>query len=296
MNSRFQEERRQPPYYLLTGLLLGLAIGFVLTMVILPVQYSNVPPETLNTTDKDRYRLMIAMAFQANQDLGRASARLGLLRDDDIAGQLIQQSRRSETKSDAQVLLNLAQVIQNPLAQPVIPFQPPDVFTATEESAPIPTSTPFPMETMTPTESIDETQSVTSTPQPTRLISTAIVQNSPTPNISADLPFQLTENEIICNTSYSESLIQVEVFDAEGEPISNARITVTWSTGQDTFFTGFYPEISLGYADFTMTPETIYSLKVGNIGEMVTDLMASECTDDSENSFWGSIYLRFDAP
>ncbi len=296
MNSRFQEERRQPPYYLLTGLLLGLALGFVLTMVILPVQYSNVPPETLNTTDKDRYRLMIAMAFQANQDLGRASARLGLLRDDDIAGQLIQQSRRSETKSDAQVLLNLAQVIQNPLVQPVVQSQPTDEFPATEQAAFTLTSSPFPTGTMMPTESINETQSATSTPQPTRQQSTTIVQNSPTPNLSSDFPFQLTETEIICNASYSESLIQVEVFDAEGEPIPDARITVTWSTGQDTFFTGFYPEISLGYADFTMTAGTIYSVKVGNIGEMVTDLSASECTDDSENTFLGSIYLRFDAP
>ncbi|MBE0685107.1 MAG: hypothetical protein IH585_03825 [Anaerolineaceae bacterium] len=296
MNSRFQEERRQPPYYLLTGLLLGLALGFVLTMVILPIQYSNVPPETLNTTDKDRYRLMIAMAFQANQDQGRASARLGLLRDDDVAGQLIQQSRRSETKSDAQVLLNLAQVIQNPLAQPIAPPQPTDEFPSTQQVAFTMTSTPSPTETMMPTESIDETQSATSTPQPTRQQSTAIVQNSPTPNFSSDLPFQLTENEVICNTSYSESLIQVEVFDAEGEPIPNARITVTWATGQDTFFTGFYPEISLGYADFSMTPTTIYSVKVGNIGEMVTNLTASECKDDSENIFGGSIYLRFDAP
>ncbi|PKO10283.1 MAG: hypothetical protein CVU40_06720 [Chloroflexi bacterium HGW-Chloroflexi-2] len=292
MNSRFQEERRQPPYYLLTGLLLGLALGFVLTMVILPVQYSNVPPETLNPTDKDRYRLMIAMAFQANQDLGRASARLGLLRDDDIAGQLIQQSRRSQTKSDAQVLLNLAQVIQNPLAQPIVSSQFTNESPANEQES----STSSPTETILPTESIEVSQATAITPQPTRQQSTAIVQNSPTPNFSADLPFQLIENEIICNTSYSESLIQVEVFDSDGEPIPNARITVTWSTGQDTFFTGFYPEISLGYADFTMTAGTIYSVKVGNIGEMVTDLTASECSDDPENTFLGSIYLRFDAP
>lgn len=292
MNSRFQEERRQPPYYLLTGLLLGLAIGFILTMVILPVQYSNVPPETLNSTDKDRYRLMIAMAFQANQDLGRASARLGLLRDDDIAGQLIQQSRRSQTKSDAQVLLNLAQVIQNPLAQPLVSSQSTDESPANEQGS----SISSPTETMLPTENLDETLSATMTPQPTRQQSNVVIQNSPTPNISADLPFQLTENEIICNASYSESLIQVEVFDKEGEPLPDARIIVTWSTGQDTFFTGFYPEISLGYADFTMTPGLIYSVKVGNISELVTNLTASECTDDSENSFWGSIYLRFDAP
>ncbi len=283
MNSRFQEEKHQPPYYLLTGFLLGLALGFVMTMVILPVQYTNVPPETLNTKDKDRYRLMIALAFRSNQDLGRASARLGLLRDDDIAGQLIQQSRRSETKSDAQVLLNLAQAIQNPLAQSVIPAQTTDFAE---------TFTPAPTETMLPT----ETPSETSTPQPTRPVSTPIAQMSPTPNLSAGLPFQLTENKTICNTSYRELLIQVEVFDAEGEPISNSRVTVTWSDGQDTFFTGFYPEISLGYADFSMTPGSLYSVKVGEIGEMVTDLASPECTDDSDNNYWGSIYLRFDAP
>ena len=102
MNSRFAEEKRHPPYYLLTGLILGLAIGLIVTMVVFPVQYSNVPPETLNTTDKDRYRLMIALAYQANQDLGRASARLGLLREEDVASQLVQQSRRSQSRDDAQ--------------------------------------------------------------------------------------------------------------------------------------------------------------------------------------------------
>ena len=283
MNSRFQEEKRQPPYYLLTGLLLGLALGFILTMVILPVQYTNVPPETLNNTDKDRYRLMIGLAFRANQDLGRASARLGLLRDDDVAGQLIQQSRRSETKSDAQVLLNLAQAIQNPLAQQVNSSQAFDSVI---------TFTPTPTETMLPT----ETPSETATPQPSRTPANEIVEISPTPKLSAGLPFQLKENETICNTSYRESLIQVEVFDVEGQPMPNARITVTWSDGQDTFFTGFYPEISLGYADFRMTPGSIYSVKVGDIGEMVTDLTSPECSDDSDTKFWGSIYLRFDAP
>lgn len=283
MNSRFQDEKRQPPYYLLTGLLLGLALGFILTMVILPVQYTNVPPETLNSADKDRYRLMIGLAFRANQDLGRATARLGLLRDDDIAGQLIQQSRRSETKSDAQVLLNLAQAIQNPLAQSANSSQ------AIDSSI---TFTPTPTETMLPT----ETPSETATPQPTRTLSTQIVQMSPTAIVSTGLPFQLTENEIICNASYQQSLIQVEVFDAEGQPMPNARITVTWSDGQDTFFTGFYPEISQGYADFSMTPGSLYSVNVGEIGEMVTDLTSPECTDDSDAKFPGSIYLRFDVP
>jgi len=293
MNSRFQEEKRQPPYYLLTGLLLGLALGFILTMVILPVQYSNVPPETLNSTDKDRYRLMIAMAFQANQDLGRATARLGLLRDDDIAGQLIQQSRRSETRSDAQVLLNLAQAIQNPFMQPAITSLPSEIL----PSETFPASATF---TITPSITIEPSETLppqsSTTIQPTRQQSTATPRISPTPNLSGSLPYQLSETESICNISYQESLIQVEVFNEDGEPIPDVRITVRWANGQDTFYTGFYPEISQGYADFTMEPETIYSVQVGDIGEVVSNLSAPTCTDNTNNEYWGSIYLRFDAP
>ena len=134
------------------------------------------------------------------------------------------------------------------------------------------------------------------TPESTRSVSTAIVQKSPTPINVTGLPFQLTENETICNPSYPESLLQVEVFDADGKPIPDTRIKVSWSTGENSFFTGFFPEISVGYADFAMTPPTIYNLQVDEIGELVTNLTAPECKDDSDALYWGSLYLRFDAP
>jgi hypothetical protein len=274
--------------------MLGLVFGFVLSMVIFPVQYSNVPPETLNSTDKDRYRVMIALAYQANQDIGRAAARLGLLRDDDVAGQLIQQSRRSQSRSDAQILLNMAQAIQNPFVQPAVNLEPTEVILT--DSIPISESpSPTLTETIVPTNTEPEEQ-ITATLVPTRLASTDIVHNSPTPGMITGLPYQLTENETICNPAYQESLIQVEVFDEAGEPIPNARITVSWSNGQNSFFTGFFPEISIGYADFSMNPSTIYNLQVGEIGELVTNLTSPECKDEEDNTFWGSLYLRFDAP
>lgn len=297
MNSRFAEEKRHPPYYLITGFILGLAIGLILTMVILPVQYSNVPPETLNPTDKDRYRLMIALSYQANQDLGRANARLGLLRDDDIAGQLIQQSRRSQSRGDAQILLNLAQAIQNPNPQPVanltmespiITSTPPPALTIT------PTNTNTP--TITPTLETTQTSATTETPEPTQNEPTKTLTPTVTSVVSANLAFQLIDNQTICNPAYNIPLIQVEVFDADGEPLPNARVIVTWANGQNSFFTGYYPEISLGYADFLMEPDTDYNLKVGDIGELVTNLTAPICEDDEGADYWGSIYLQFEAP
>ena len=257
----------------------------------MPVEFTNVPPETLNTADKDRYRLLIALAFEANQDIGRAESRLGLLRDDDIAGQLIQQSRRSETRSDAQVLLNLAQAIQSPHAQAVEIVNPTPSETL---NSPIPESaTPGPTlestgENSTPTLSLTAESNQGST--------TATIQPSPTSEQENNPPFVLVENDNLCNPSYTESLIQVEVFDADGNPIPNIKITVNWADGQDSFYTGFYPDISLGYADFTMTPPTEYSVKVGEIGELVSNLTASECVDKDGNDYWGSVYLRFDSP
>lgn len=297
MNSRFAEEKRHPPYYLLTGLILGLTIGLIVTMVVFPVQYSNVPPETLNTTDKDRYRLMIALAYQANQDLGRASARLGLLREEDVASQLVQQSRRSQSRDDAQILLNLAQAIQNPNPQPVGNQ---DLQTPTITVTDRPTTTASPTATTTPTSSptveITETQSVMETFHPTQSTPTITSTPSPTTVQNTNLAFQLIENQTICNPNYQDPLIQVEVFNAEGQPIPNTRIIVTWAEGQDTFYTGYYPDISLGYADFLMEPETTYNVRVGDIGELVTDLTAPTCETDDGTAYWGSIYLRFDAP
>ncbi len=291
MNSRFREERQSPPYYLLTGLILGLVLGFVLTKVIMPIQYTNVPPETLNTADKDRYRLMIALAYEANQDIGRAESRLGLLRDDDIAGQLIQQSRRSETRSDAQVLLNLAQAIQSPHAQPVQSIDPSPSATVNSDVS----GSATPDLTLESTD-IDNTPTPSPTTEDIIESPIATIQPSPTSEQNTNLPFVLVENESICNTSYSESLIQVEVFDADGNPMPNIKITVNWANGQDSFYTGFYPDISLGYADFTMTPPTEYSVKVGEIGELVSNLTASKCSDKDGNDYWGSVYLRFDSP
>jgi len=43
------------------------------------------------------------------------------------------------------------------------------------------------------------------------------------------------------------------------------QITVTWSGGQDTFFTGFKPEIDPGYADFQMEPGQQYQIELSTI-------------------------------
>jgi hypothetical protein len=69
------------PWYLLTGLAIGLALGLVYAWWINPVAYVNTAPASLRPDSKEAYRSLIAAAFGANGNLERARVRLSLLKD-----------------------------------------------------------------------------------------------------------------------------------------------------------------------------------------------------------------------
>lgn len=288
MNSRYRQERHHPPYYLLTGFILGLLIGFGITFLVFPVQYTNIPPETLQSVDKDQYRLMIASAYQANEDIGRARARLGVLREENMAEVLLQQAQRSERRSDAQLLLKLSQALEkSPLAVGTTnPEIPATITIAAPQSTPETEASEQPTTQAVRTATVAVTNStVTRTPFPT-----------PASVSSMNIPFRLVEQNSICDPTYSESLIQIEVVDKKNKPLSNARVFVSWDGGQDIFYTGFFPELSPGYADFSMLPETPYRVRIGEIGAVVENIIAPECQDENNNNYWGSISLLFAEP
>jgi len=83
------------PWYLLTGLALGVALGLLYAWVIQPVEYTNTAPASLRADFKDQYRALIAAAYLANGDLVRARARLQLLQDDDLYRALAEQAQRT---------------------------------------------------------------------------------------------------------------------------------------------------------------------------------------------------------
>jgi hypothetical protein len=130
-------ERRRP-YYLITGLVLGLFLGMLYARVLNPPVLINLTPGRLNSADQDQYRLMIALAYQADGDLGRATARLDLLGKNPLADLASQAQRTLATggsMDDARVLALLAQA----LAQP---FDPPPTIEPSPTDTPLPTDTP----------------------------------------------------------------------------------------------------------------------------------------------------------
>ncbi len=75
----------------------------------------------------------------------------------------------------------------------------------------------------------------------------------------------------------SLELLQILVTGSDGEPLSGVQIVVITKNGEDIFYTGLYPEISPGYADFLMTAGETYSLKVAEVSETVQEITIPAC-------------------
>jgi hypothetical protein len=250
------------------------------SLLISPVRYTDVAPRSLNDADRDGYRQLVALAYRADGDLGRAQARLRLLADENPAYTLGAQAQRTLAElgdaDTARALAQLAADYTKPLPRPV------------KVSTPTPAATPTaPPEQV---QVLEETAAVEVTPTPLVTFTPRATLRS-LPTLAA--PFDLRQRQIVCDPALPEGLLQIEAVDGKAEPVAGVQVQVTWSGGEDLFYTGLYPRVSPGYADFQMVPEIVYSLRVGEAGETVTGLYASPCEDGEGNPYWGGWLLRF---
>jgi hypothetical protein len=106
----------------------------------------------------------------------------------------------------------------------------------------------------------------------------------------------LQETRLVCNIDQPAPLIQVELLDATGQPVPSVEMVVTWEGGEDHFFTGLQPELSLGFADFAMEPGVVYAIHPAAGGQSVDELTAAECESGDNSRYWGSWFLTFVQP
>jgi hypothetical protein len=286
------KQDRRGSWYILTGLVLGVAMGLFYSWVISPVKYVDAPPYALRADFKDEYRALVAAAYLYSYDLLRAEDRLEQLKEDNPSENLAMQAQKAlaEGRPDEEVralgILGLA------LGEGVTPLalssSTAQVVISTQSITGV---TPTPIVNL-PTSNPTQTSTVpvplaTKTLQPT---STA----TSTPTVGA--AFVLQETMLVCNPDQSQPLIQVEIQDAAGQPVASVELVVTWDGGEDHFFTGLKPELGQGYADFLMTPEVVYSLQLADGGQAVNDLTAAECLLDDGSRYWGSWMLTFIQP
>ncbi len=270
--------QRRGSLYLLTGLILGLAMGLVYSFLIQPVQYTDLSPAMLSPADKDQYRALIAIAYLANRDLVRARARLALLKDADAYGALAAQAQRWLAEGKSAEEARALGLLAADLAQAQATLLAPTVATLSSSPQPTDASTPLSPATVAPSGTLSQATATLDPSQPTS---------------TRQARFILRKRESVCDPALGKGLMMVYVWDANGNELAGVEITVSWEGGEDRFFTGLKPEFGLGYADFAMQPETAYSVRVATGGEPVFNLTAPPCTTAGGETFPGVWILEF---
>lgn len=272
----------------LVGLMLSLTYGWVLDPRPRPVS-----PADLRAEDKAFYMRLIALAYAKNNNLEQAQQRLAAFEAADVASnvaalteQYIQQERDVR---DIKALVALSEALgQTTSVMAAFIVTPTPLPTNTPTPAPTPTprpthtptpkasppATPAPSATPTKTPTRRPSRTSTATPTPTAsrtptATPTPTATNTPTPGPNS--PFGLAQSVVLCDDSGSGGLLRVYVRDRLGAGVPGVQVKITWSGGEDSFFTGFKPEIDLGYADFQMRPDQQYDLTLANVetaGEM----------------------------
>jgi hypothetical protein len=295
------------PWYIITGLILGAALGLVYAWLVAPRTYADTSPASLQLDFKDQYRAMIASAYLANENFPRAQARLKNLKDEDPILVLNEQAQRSLAEGasprEAQALGVLAVALGQggPPTSAASPTRAPtETFTPTENPQPsltasptgsspdpasqtAPANTPNSGETQTPV--VTRMLGATGTPLPTR---------TPTPTPGA--PFVLKDQTFICDPDVTGPLLIVLAETTSGQPLPDVEAVVNWEGGEDHFFTGLKPELGLGYADFVMSPGVVYALRLAEGGQPISDLTPAECETPRGERYWGAWMLLFTRP
>lgn len=280
--------------WLIAGVL-GLGAGLMFAWVIAPPRDGSTAPNTLRPDFQDEYRSAIASAYSVTGDLARAKARLALLGDTDSVQALTACAQRAlaagQAFGRAQELARLASDLQSGTSS-IPTFTPTTAIVATATASSTATTRveltgTVPVPTITP--------SVVRT-SPTPLASTQTPTPSRTPVPSPSAPFELVSQEDVCNPALPKGLLQVEVSDRGGHPLAGIEITITWSQGEERFFTGFQPEISAGYADYVMNAGTTYSVQLARLGVPVSGITAPLCPSPGGQTYPGGKHLTFREP
>jgi hypothetical protein len=286
------------PWYLLTGLIIGIALGILYTRFLQPVKFIDTTPASLNSEAKNQYRALIAAAYMGDGDLVRAKARLELLNDADIFRALTEQAQQTLAQNGSSSKARSLGLLAIALGQ-----TPPGPGQAVTQARPNPTSTRLlstPVDISGPMKNPAEATAaaapiVPATDEPLFPSPGSPTLSIPTATIAAS-DFVLLGKTDDCGQMMPEPIIKVEANDQSGQPVQGVLVIVTWAGGEERFYTGLKPEMGLGYADYTLDPNFVYSLRLGENGAPLGNLGAVACKDSQGNAFWGALSLKYGQP
>ena len=271
---------RQPPLYLITGIILGVVVGLLLSYFVFPVRYTDTEPYSLSAAQKAVYRGLVARTYLYEADSGRAFSRLSLLQDADIGTELVTQAQQVLAANGDPIVARGLALLASAITQPGLQITPLAMIEPT--LPPVVVTTPTIAATLTPVPAT-ATPFVTFTPRP-----------SATARPTQSSPYKLIAQNEVCDVPGQANLLMVYVFDSNGDGVPGVKIEISLpSGGSSYFYTGFYSEINFGYADYVMLPDQEYQIRVGEAGELVKGLKVPQCTASDGQKFDGGLEIKF---
>lgn len=267
------------------SLLIGLAAALYYAWIEEPVTFTQASPARLRASYRDEYILLVSQAYEANGNWDVAEERLAALGASD-PGQLILEQiektlREGRPSSELASLANLAR--QAGAVSPVL-----DVFA------------PAPTPSLVVQEVPESTPQVAADPVLPVVESSDIESNQPQPAVSpveqvvpTQVPaYRLLKMEKVCTPGEPMDRIEVVILDSLLEPLPGVEVLVSWDGGQDHFFTGFKPELGLGFGDINIEPDISYELTIAGNSQSVADIRLEIC-DSLAGDYPGGWRLTF---
>lgn len=291
---------RRVPWSILLALLIGVGAGLGYAWVISPHPMIDAQPSALRVDFKDQYRAVIAAAYAATGNLPRAQARLAVLGDANPVDALNAQAQRmlasSQTFERADHLAALASALETgasgaSLSTPTLGIVLEAGETFTPSPAPLLTEDPLFL-----SETPGFVEAGTSLVQTQPVASQSTVRPTHTPTPVPGKPFILTSQETVCDSNLPDGLLQVLVLNRSRRQLAGVEILITWDGGKEQFFTGLKPELGNGYADYSMTPDTTYTVQLARGSDVAVGITAPTCQSPDGASFIGGVKLTFQQP
>ncbi len=270
---------------LLTGLIIGVALGLFFAWEIQPVEYYDSYPPLLYIEYRRDWIRMTTQSHGVLPDLTRAQARL---RDLDTA-----EVRQVMDEALAQAVTQGRPVAQlRRMAELAASYGVDTANVRIYTSAQVPTALPATLQPtpLTPATATATPDSVPPAPTPTTI---SIVLPTPTPQPTPQTlsPYTVVQRESDCalHPTIAISLTQEITVTVRGRervqqvPLPGVELWLLWDEGADHAFTGLRPERGLGYADFAVEPAHNYTLYVNApTGAPVATLTIGPCPGDAD--------------
>jgi len=273
---------------LVTGLVIGLALGLVYTWLVTPVELVNTYPALLRADYRQEWVRLVALSYAADGDLARARSRLEGLDQQEVKGAVaavIEECASAGYPADTLRRLTALAVALDVHTPAMLVY----LHTPTRQPSlvpPTPTPSPSPTYTSSPTHapSPSPTSTPTRTPIPTVLspLSTPTARPTdtplpPTPTPAPGPAFLVVDQQQLCERGQKPH-IEVIVQDERGEGLAGVEIWLMWSGGADRAVSGLKPSEGAGYADFSAEAGVNYTLAIGEPGmPLVTGLRIEPC-------------------